>query len=389
MRWLLLDEYTDREPDAVVAACAGIDGLFVDLAPPPVERYVLLGCAPAGRLRAALDGTAGAWLGNLVVEAAHDPDAVVELVDLTLVGHNRSVTAPAPGLLDIDLTGRVRPEPPVPTTAPRLAGAGGYRLTGYDGDPWGACRDLGGVFRERPRPLEHPTTLRGCRPEPPLRAAIDALARGAGNPGGAPRRRRIDATIHSVADDGTATRTMSSLHASVAAARPSAYGADLLDVTLDAAPASPMPAGAREIWQLWRAGPPTGYGLWARYDRELRHQWAGAALCHRRRDQPDRPAGSTYHLDGRHVTDIEGFYCALGEAVNGPGGYFGWNADAVHDCTRGGFGASWPFRLVWHDAAVAREHLVRGYDRRAWAPAVTLDDLLRWLAEDGIEVELR
>ncbi|MEV0401811.1 barstar family protein [Actinoallomurus sp. NPDC050550] len=78
-----------------------------------------------------------------------------------------------------------------------------------------------------------------------------------------------------------------------------------------------------------------------------------------------------------------------GEAINGPGGYFGWNLDALDDCLGGRRGARAPFRLVWHDSAVAGEHLVPGYDRHRHAPAVTLDSLLQIFAEHGIEVELR
>jgi RNAse (barnase) inhibitor barstar len=105
--------------------------------------------------------------------------------------------------------------------------------------------------------------------------------------------------------------------------------------------------------------------------------------------RPDRRAGRTYHLDGRYVTDVEGFYCAVGEAVNGPGGYFGWNPDALDDCLRGGWGAATPFRLVWHDADVARQYLVAGYDRWRLRPAVTMDHLLGMLRERGVGVELR
>jgi len=104
---------------------------------------------------------------------------------------------------------------------------------------------------------------------------------------------------------------------------------------------------------------------------------------------PDRPAGTTYDLDGRFVTDIEGFYCAIGEAINGPGGYFGSNLDALDDCLRGRFGARAPFRLVWHDSAVAREHLVAGYDRLCLGPTITLDYLESMLAEHHVDVDLR
>jgi RNAse (barnase) inhibitor barstar len=142
-----------------------------------------------------------------------------------------------------------------------------------------------------------------------------------------------------------------------------------------------------DILGHWRTGRPAEKNLWAGYDRELRHHWAGIALG-RWPGEPDRPAGTTYDLDGRFATDIEGFYCAIGEAINGPGGYFGWNLDALDDCLCGGWGAARPCRLVWHDSAIARTHLTPGYDRHRWSPAITLDDLLDLLAQQSIEVEL-
>ena len=161
-------------------------------------------------------------------------------------------------------------------------------------------------------------------------------------------------------------------------------------MTVDSDPQEPLPTGMLGILEHWLSGRPAQRNLWAAYDRELRHQWAGMALANRPwPDAPDRPAGRTYDLDGRFVTDIEGFYCAIGEAINGPGGYFGWNLDALHDCLGWGFGARAPFRLVWHHSAVAREHLVAGYDRRLLRPATTLDYLLDMLTEHRVEVDLR
>lgn len=89
------------------------------------------------------------------------------------------------------------------------------------------------------------------------------------------------------------------------------------------------------------------------------------------------------------MTDVEGFYCAIGEAINGPGGYFGWNLDTLDDCLSGGFGAQAPFRLAWHDSAIARQHLVVGYDRRRLCPAITMDHPLDMLTAGNVEIELR
>lgn len=252
-----------------------------------------------------------------------------------------------------------------------------------------ACVDIEGLFVDSVSTARE-TTLLGCMPHPLLRRALDALAKGAGNPGGALHRRAIDAALYSVDQSGVANRVIGSqLRASVTEVRPSLLAAGLVDVALDSAIFEPMPSAARPIWDLWHAGGPAEPGLWAGYGRELRHCWSGAALAHRRADAPDKPAGSTYELDGRHVTDLEGFYCAIGEAINGPGGYFGWNGDALHDCVTGGRGAEWPFRLIWHDAEVARTHLTAMARARKSVPPDKFEQVLRWLAQDQIEVELR
>jgi hypothetical protein len=239
------------------------------------------------------------------------------------------------------------------------------------------CADIDGLFCGSPD-TAGPATLLGCRPEPPLRRALDALARGAGKHGGALHRSQINTFIYSVAADGGVACVIGSyLRASVTSASASAQGDGLLDVTLDAAVDGPLPAAARQIWEQWRAGRPAQAGLWAGYDLELRHEWARAALAHHHRGAPDKPAHGTYHLDGRDVTDAAGFSCAIGEAINGPGGYFGWNADALVDCLRGGWGAAPPFRLMWHASATARTHLA------------AFDELHLLLSDHGIDVDMR
>jgi hypothetical protein len=45
---------------------------------------------------------------------------------------------------------------------------------------------------------------------------------------------------------------------------------------------------------------------------------------------------------------MSSFYCALGEAVHGPGGYFGSNPSAVADCLSPRWPCDAPLRLVWN-----------------------------------------
>lgn len=189
--------------------------------------------------------------------------------------------------------------------------------------------------------------------------------------------------------DGVATRLpVSTLSAAVRTVLPSDLGAGFSDVAFDAPVRDPLPPNAELIWTGWRFGRPAEPGSWVAYDRSLRHEWLLAAMAHHQK-VPDRPPGTEYHLDGTHITDVEGFYCAIGEAINGPGGYFGWGADALLDCLSGGGGAEAPFRLVWHESAVAEGSLVPGYDRFRWTSSITYPQLLEWLQRAAVDVDLR
>ncbi|MEV7480753.1 barstar family protein [Streptomyces halstedii] len=59
----------------------------------------------------------------------------------------------------------------------------------------------------------------------------------------------------------------------------------------------------------------------------------------------------TYVIEGSAVTGLERFWDLIGEAVNGPGGYFGRNLDAFADCLGGGFGtpADGSYVIEWRD----------------------------------------
>ncbi|WP_326700717.1 barstar family protein [Streptomyces sp. NBC_01754] len=68
---------------------------------------------------------------------------------------------------------------------------------------------------------------------------------------------------------------------------------------------------------------------------------------------------ATYVIEGSEVTGPERFWELIGEAVNGPGGYFGRNLDAFADCLDGGFGtpADGSFVIEWRDHAASARAL--------------------------------
>ena len=52
--------------------------------------------------------------------------------------------------------------------------------------------------------------------------------------------------------------------------------------------------------------------------------------------EPTQNLPVTYHIDGRKIRSANDFYREIGSAVNGPGGYFGRNLDALADCLGAG-----------------------------------------------------
>lgn len=73
-------------------------------------------------------------------------------------------------------------------------------------------------------------------------------------------------------------------------------------------------------------------------------------------------SGGVYALDGSAIDDIPSLYLALGETINGPGGYFGACLDSLSDCLCGGFSAIPPFQLIIENS----QDLSVKLDERAW-----------------------
>lgn len=166
---------------------------------------------------------------------------------------------------------------------------------------------------------------------------------------------------------------------------------------------------AAAIWDAWRTDRPTTTNEWARLlPPGRREAWLEVALkyepyepyeSHESHEPYEpaalaagrEPAGAAnpdhVTLDGRHITDLASFFCALGEATNGPGGYYGANFMALHECLRGGHGPAAPFTLYWQRASVARSHLTRTAETLTGLRSY-FDMTLEVLQDAGVEVVL-
>lgn len=89
-------------------------------------------------------------------------------------------------------------------------------------------------------------------------------------------------------------------------------------------------------------------GLWCGLDKKMKKSWLLSNVLCRDWSREDL-ADQVITLDGKIVLDEYCFYCAIGEAVDGPGGYFGQCLDGVDDCFFGGFGIENPVTLIWRN----------------------------------------
>lgn len=106
---------------------------------------------------------------------------------------------------------------------------------------------------------------------------------------------------------------------------------------------------ALELWDEWRICPPIEKNKWAHLALSKRASWLEVARLHQeyKCDIETHDQKKVYELDGTYIEDSNSFFCALGEAIIGPGGYYGFNLSSLKDCLSGDFGIASPFSIVW------------------------------------------
>ncbi|WP_328467939.1 barstar family protein [Streptomyces sp. NBC_00448] len=220
-----------------------------------------------------------------------------------------------------------------------------YSLTSNDdeADFWGYAEDAIGLFT----PLgdgRRRVELLGCAPRGGLLRASARVGTKRANAG--------NADLAFLDASGREIGSYFVNRVTVEESSPSARGAGLVDLTVSLWCDDLLPQADR-VWDLVRSGALNRKGLWHDLDAGGRWAWLSVALWHSQRSQnEDDPVGTVHELDGSLITDTTSFYCALGEAVNGPGGYFGWNLAAVNDCLYGRWGTRTPFTLIWNNSAL-------------------------------------
>ncbi|AZN41603.1 barstar family protein [Paenibacillus albus] len=134
---------------------------------------------------------------------------------------------------------------------------------------------------------------------------------------------------------------------------------------------------SEQVWALL-CEKPNRSGQWNDCSLEEKQAWLQVV---RLRDQQSYKVQENLvvSIDGKHIQDEASFYLALGEAINGPFGYFGGNLDGLADCLCGGFGLESPFILRWRNFPSS----YKGYPQKH-AEFVVM--LLQMFSERGCEI---
>ncbi len=107
-------------------------------------------------------------------------------------------------------------------------------------------------------------------------------------------------------------------------------------------------------WEMRLSDLTKSEGAWLKLDPKERQGWLHVALQNNRNRKGDR---KNIIVDGKLIDDRNSFYCAFGEAVNGPGGYFGRCLDGVNDCLRGVHFGPAPQSLTWTSSNISKSNM--------------------------------
>ncbi|ULO04716.1 barstar family protein [Paenibacillus sp. 19GGS1-52] len=135
---------------------------------------------------------------------------------------------------------------------------------------------------------------------------------------------------------------------------------DIISIELVGAFAESPSKEALGIWKIWSEGVPKSNNSWSRFTKEYRTGWLEVVRLHNSvLGIPKDQQNLDYDLDLTLVSDVVSFFCALGEAMNGPSGYYGYDLVSLKDCLCGGFGSKPPFTLYLRESNIQTQDFIQ------------------------------
>lgn len=141
---------------------------------------------------------------------------------------------------------------------------------------------------------------------------------------------------------------------------PSAWGASYLDIEASLFGFACHYPQAGAMWRRWASGRPIQVGEWLSYSVDAHPSWlhvVQTAWFEFGHDATRYETSTSASIDGLKMPSRDSFYCAIGEALNGPGGYFGAGLDSLEECIRASRTSTPPLRITWFNSSVSRDVL--------------------------------
>ncbi|KMQ62258.1 hypothetical protein ACM40_08110 [Chryseobacterium sp. BLS98] len=105
------------------------------------------------------------------------------------------------------------------------------------------------------------------------------------------------------------------------------------------------PPGYHKAWKMRLNNEIIQKNIWKNFRKEELQGWLVYALHTTIIDQVKE--NISIQINGNEFHNLDGFFCTLGEEVNGIGGYFGRGFGALNDCLCGEFGVKAMSELIW------------------------------------------
>jgi len=163
--------------------------------------------------------------------------------------------------------------------------------------------------------------------------------------------------------------------------------ADAADATLTASIGTLPHVGGDWAWDRWRGAHPAQPDLWSALPVGLREAWLEVAqiVALREHSTPYPALTEQIHVDGRHIEDLASLFCALGEALAGPGGWCTSSVAGLADLLRHAPRTARRPVVVWREIGVAERSLARKVDVDG-RTVTYLTLILGVLAEGSVDV---
>lgn len=118
------------------------------------------------------------------------------------------------------------------------------------------------------------------------------------------------------------------------------------------------------IFKIWRDHYENGikeFNEWTKIKQSEKQAWLELALSFQNININNQK--SIIEIDGNKIKSLDDFFCAIGEALNGKGGYFGRDLYGFFDCLRSPeFGAKNLKKVIWKNHKKCRWKLKKNFN---------------------------